>query len=223
MSRMFKTVTKTWNPFTGCLHDCTYCWARKLVKERLEPQGKKYKDGFAPTFHEGELSKRFRPGDFVFVSDMGDISFMPFFDQWCKVLDVVKNHPHTSFLLQTKNPLVFVKGLNLEPNIYIGATIESNRDYGLTKAPAPEQRYHAMCLIDYRKFLSVEPIMDFDLETLVRWIRDIRPEIVEVGADNYHNNLAEPPWEKVEALLKSLREFVPRVIEKDGLERLKES
>ena len=71
-----------------------------------------------------------------------------------------------------------------------------------------------------RKFISVEPIMDFDLEVLVDWMRQIKPDIVEIGADNYHNCLPEPPWEKVEALLETLREFVPRVIEKDRLHRL---
>ena len=23
---------KTWNPITGCLHDCEYCYARKIAK-----------------------------------------------------------------------------------------------------------------------------------------------------------------------------------------------
>ena len=63
--------------------------------------------------------------------------------------------------------------------------------------------------------------MDFDLEVMTRWLREIKPDIVEIGADNYHNHLCEPSWEKVRALLESLRKFVPRVVEKDGLERLK--
>lgn len=63
--------------------------------------------------------------------------------------------------------------------------------------------------------------MDFDLGGFVHWLEMLRPEIVEIGADNYKHHLNEPPWWKVEALLEELRRFVPRVVEKDGLERLK--
>ncbi|MCL0048393.1 hypothetical protein M1N20_02975 [Dehalococcoidia bacterium] len=70
------------------------------------------------------------------------------------------------------------------------------------------------------KFISIEPIMDFDLEVLTQWLDRIKPGIVEVGADNYCNHLPEPPWWKVEALLKNLRGICPRVVEKEGLERL---
>ena len=64
--------------------------------------------------------------------------------------------------------------------------------------------------------------MDFDIENIVRWIGNISPEIIEVGADNYHNNLPEPSPEKLKQLLANLRTICPNVIEKDGLERLKE-
>jgi DNA repair photolyase len=30
MTRMFDFVTETWNPITGCSHECVYCWARRL-------------------------------------------------------------------------------------------------------------------------------------------------------------------------------------------------
>ncbi len=63
--------------------------------------------------------------------------------------------------------------------------------------------------------------MDFDLVTFVRWIGNIKPEIIEIGADNYNHNLPEPNPDKVNALLKLLRDICPTVIEKHGLERLK--
>jgi hypothetical protein len=63
--------------------------------------------------------------------------------------------------------------------------------------------------------------MDFVPKTLSRWIGHIQPEIVEVGADNYRNGLVEPPWEKVEELLKMLRQICLTVVEKPGLERLR--
>ncbi|GAH18366.1 unnamed protein product, partial [marine sediment metagenome] len=47
------------------------------------------------------------------------------------------------------------------------------------------------------------------------------PEIVEIGADNYHNNLPEPEWSKVDSLMSNLKSYGIKVVEKDGLERLK--
>jgi DNA repair photolyase len=221
---MFKTITRTWNPFTGCLFDCTYCWARKLALEKLQTRGKKYKDGFSPCFHPYELNRRFKPGDFVFVSDMGDIAFARL-EQRRAIVRRVSEFPETRFLFQTKDPRIYDgPTFNNLPNVYLGTTLETNRNYGVTRAPSPLDRYLAMVSLQIKcrhKFLSIEPIMDFDLNTLERWIGHIQPEIVEVGADNYHNDLPEPSWEKVEALLEALRKFVPRVIEKDGLARLK--
>ena len=63
--------------------------------------------------------------------------------------------------------------------------------------------------------------MDFDLAELGEWVAEIQPSIIEVGADNYHNHLPEPPWWKVERLLENLRGICATVVEKKGLERLK--
>ena len=57
------------------------------------------------------------------------------------------------------------------------------------------------------KFISIEPVMDFDIEVLVRWMQDIHPEIVEIGYDNYAHHLPEPPLSKTEELIKSLSTF----------------
>jgi hypothetical protein len=55
--------------------------------------------------------------------------------------------------------------------------------------------------------VSVEPIMDFDLEILVQWISDIKPILVHVGYDNYNNNLPEPSLSKTMQLIDILRKF----------------
>lgn len=73
--RMFDVISKTWNPVIGCLHSCSYCWARKLVETRLK-NSEKYKDGFMPKLVDKELRKKFHD-QFVFVSDMGDL-----FGEW---------------------------------------------------------------------------------------------------------------------------------------------
>lgn len=223
MTRMFKTITKTWNPYVGCLFECYRggCWARKLALEKLNHLPR-YSDGFKPKLIEKELLKRFKPDEFVFVSDMGDISFATK-EEILRILGRIREFPLTNFLIQSKNPWAFWHWrVTFPDNVYLATTIETNRDYGLTKAPAPFERYNAIVqFLHPHKFISIEPIQDFDLGRLMEWMTAINPEIIEVGADNYHNHLSEPTWSKVEELLERLKEFCPKVVEKQGLERLK--
>ena len=230
-SRMFQVGGKpmrTWNVHVGCHFDCIYCNARRTALTRLR-NSPRYKDGFTPHLVEKELSKKFDPGDFVFVGYMGDISFASR-SIIMNLCQRINEQPEVNFLFCTKNPLIYANTNVWPENLYLGATIETNRDYNLTRAPAPLHRYEAMRALDHpKKFISIEPICDFHLRTLVAWMKEIGPEIIEIGADNYHNNLPEPkseksgaraPW-KVNWLLEDLREFCPTVVEKVGLERLK--
>ena len=225
MTRMFLAPNgkrmRTWNIFTGCNFDCYYCWARKLVTTRLAHLEKYNSVGFIPTFHPKELNVTFKPNEFVFVSSLGDIRFASW-PELKEILAIIQKYPQTQFLLQTKDPSMFLNGRTWESNIYQGATIETNREITVSKAKQPIKRYHAFAENSHpHKFLSIEPIMDFDIEVFLSWIKDIKPEIVEIGADNYRSCLPEPSWDKVEALLKGLREICPTIIEKQGLERLK--
>lgn len=219
-TRMFTFNGKrmiTWNFFTGCNFNCSYCWARKLVEGRLK---KSYPNGFIPTTHPERFNRHFKPDDFVFVISMGDIAFAPSVVE-DYIITVAHRYPKTKFLLCSKMPDIFRKIKFHQPNIYLGTTLETNRDYHLTQAPSPRDRYLAMRDLTHpHKFIPIEPIMDFDLLTFVRWIGHIKPEIIEVGADNYHNNLPEPSSQKLESLLTHLKHICPTVIEKDGLERL---
>jgi DNA repair photolyase len=230
MTKMFTIPTvsgtktmQTWNVFTGCRHACSYCWARPLALGRLRGR-QKYSQGFAPTFHPGELGKTFKPGQFIFVASMGDISFAEARDVY-QVLQVIRRYPETMFLFCTKNPRCYLlwEDMRFPENLYLGATIETNRRYpDVSRTPTPFDRYLALGAVKHHtKFVSIEPLMEFDLDILIRWLREIRPEIVEVGADNHGHCLREPGPEKVRELLAELRNFVPTVVEKEGLSRLK--
>jgi len=211
---------RTWNCHVGCFFECTYCNARRLATTRLK-HSPRYKDGFSPHMVREEFGRRFKPGDFVFVGYMGDICFAsrPIIIDICRI---IQEQSAVNFLFCSKNPSIYGHwNLHWPENIYLGSTIETNRDYKLTRAPAPFYRYLAMRALDHpKKFLSIEPICDFDLDVMLSWITEINPQIIEVGADNYHNGLPEPPWDKVNHLLSSLRECIPTVIEKVGLHRL---
>ena len=70
------------------------------------------------------------------------------------------------------------------------------------------------------KSQCIEPVIGFDLVEFSNWIYDLNPEIVEIGADNYHNGLPEPSSDKVYKLIDILTLHGVNVIQKLGLERL---
>jgi len=212
-SRMFNIVGETWNPITGCMHYCRYCWARQLALTKLKIT-ERYRQGFKPRFNEEELKKNFKEG-VVFVSDMGDIFSPGVKKEWViKVIKHIARFTNTYFLFLTKNPQKYKEFIDImPPNAILGATIETNRDdlyikYRISHAPLPSLRYRAMKELDWPlKFVSIEPILDFDLNVFVECIKEINPFMVYVGYDNYGNKLPEPPLEKTMALIDELSEF----------------
>lgn len=212
-SRMFNIVSKTWNPVTGCLHACRFCWARRLAEIKLKNY-RRYRQGFVPRLNEEEFHAKFEEGDFVFVSDMGDLfgNFTP--KEWIlRVLDHVKKFPKTYFLFLTKNPSRYVNFIEDFPdNVIVGTTIETNKDdlyldNKISSAPIPSLRYESFKKLEWnKKFISIEPILDFDTEIFLKWIEEIEPIMVYVGYDNYDNHLPEPPLAKTLKLIEALRE-----------------
>lgn len=217
-SRMFDVVTTTWNPITGCKHNCVYCWARRLVNSRLKGT-KKYRRGFEPTIHEREFKREFKPNEFVFVSDMGDMwgSWVP--EEWIvRVLEHVARFPKTTFLFLTKNPQRYgefrdlLSGLD---NVILGATIETDlqteyMSWRISEAPAPDARFAGMYYMHYCGFrnlmISVEPVLEFS-DYFPKRIKNVEPRFVYVGYDNYMCRLPEPPLSKTLWLIDELKRF----------------
>jgi hypothetical protein len=57
-----------------------------------------------------------------------------------------------------------------------------------------------------RKMISIEPILDFDLNTFSKWIEDINPFIVYVGYDNYCYKLREPTLKNTNELIDKIKD-----------------
>jgi len=201
-SRMFTLEGKrlpTWNPVTGCLYMCKYCWARKMATTKLR-HTRKYRLGFKPQIHMHEFKRKFKKGELYFVSDMGDLfgSWVP--SEWIvKVLKHIERFPGTRFLFLTKNPARYFEFIDVFPrNVVLGATIETDRDtiyvgHGVSRAPLPTSRLRAMGKLEWKhKLISIEPILKFNLKRMVEWMITINPEIIYIGYDNYGNKLPEP-------------------------------
>jgi protein gp37 len=193
-NRMFPFITHTWNPLGGeCPHNCKGCWAKAYINriKMVKYQGP-YK------IDEKQINRKFKPGSFVFVCDMLDLfaANVPM-EAISLIMRKIETQPDVTFLLLTKNPR-YMWVMELPKNVVAGATIESEFDprlYGFdySKAPLMNDRIKAMIDInDSRKFVSIEPIMDFSPGAFLSAIRNIKPEFVAVGFDNYNSGLPEP-------------------------------
>ena len=106
------------------------------------------------------------------------------------------------------------------PNVIVGTTVETNRSTKeISKAPHPYSRSTWLEEFGTQKMISIEPIMNFDLEPFVRQIRWVSPEFVSIGADSKNHNLPEPPAGKIKELIAELGKFTEVRI-KPNLNRL---
>ena len=117
----------TWNPVTGCLHGCEYCYARRIAERfgthnkyerpyepvldvpirRVRTEAEPYPYGFMPTFHRyrlGEPARWTKPRT-VFVCSMADLmgEWVP--NPWKQdVIAACKAAPQHRYMFLTKNP-----------------------------------------------------------------------------------------------------------------------
>jgi protein gp37 len=216
----YNWITNSHNHLAGeCQHMCRYCYVDNPRFGRPE----RYKGELRLV--EKEFSVKYGIGKTIFIENMNDLFAdnvsIEFID---RVLAHCREWPNNTYVFQTKNPMRYVSVPleNWPQNKLIGATIETNRDIvTISKAPPAEERAYAMKLIAGRKFLTIEPIMAFDLSVMVNWIIKIKPEFVNIGADSKRNKLDEPSWAEVQALIKAIKDNGIEVREKSNLERLK--
>ena len=213
---MYGFVTHTWNTLLGrCLHGCMYCY--NLGKPFFEGKLR---------FNEKNLKDNLGSGNYIFVGSSNDLFAANVPEEWIiKTMNHCKKYPQNKYLFQTKNTSVFYHYKEYAPNdSIIGTTIETNRETNkLSNAPHIEERAYFLGQLDSEKFkrmVTIEPIMDFDLNELVLIIRMCRPNFVNIGADSKGHNLPEPSPEKVEALIKELKKFTIVKI-KSNLKRLR--
>ena len=106
----------TWNPVTGCIHACTYCYAR-AISARF-PNA--FPAGFTPLFHPERLDApantripKAHAGDpaygRVFVVSMGDMYGRWVPQEWIDQIHAVEHeHPEWEYLHLTKFPARYV-------------------------------------------------------------------------------------------------------------------
>ena len=114
---------------------------------------------------------------------------------------------------------------SLPDDVVLGTTIESNRVHECMKdAPSPFMRATGMRELhvtqDYDTFITIEPILDFDLNELTDMILYADPNFVNIGADSKGHGLDEPTCEKIMELYERIIAAEIEVRKKINLERL---
>ena len=207
---MYSWVTHTWNAIKGqCSHDCTYCYMKRWGK--LNPT----------YFDRKEFKTDLGKGNFIFVGSSCDMWANDIPQEWIvETLDHCEKF-NNRYLFQSKNPVRMIGKLHLL-NAVVCTTIETNRWYPeiMQNSPLPDFRADSMGELFFNeRYITIEPILDFDLEPMVDLIRRCNPKQVNIGADSGNNGLPEPSFDKVMALIDELKKFT--VIEKKrNLKRL---
>jgi len=205
-----------------CQYHCQYCYVPNKIAPWLSRMGNdKYYGEPRLVEEEFKVPLIVPNGYVVFVQSCGDLFGFWVPDLWIiKILERIREFPQTTFLLQTKNPARLFD-FDIPRNCVLGTTIESNRDYGDTKAPSPKERFLAFkkMPIERQLMIAIEPIKDFDLPVFLAWIGVIQPKFVSIGADSGENNLVEPSPLKLKQLLWQM-EIITEVRKKKNLNRL---
>ena len=208
---MYTWTTHQWNPIGGdCIHDCKYCYVNRWGKKP------------PLNFKEKYLKDNLETGRRIFVVSGGDMFAENVPSDWIfKTLEHC-NRFDNEYLYQSKNPYRFMEFIEYFPvrSIFC-TTIETNRIYQeMGNTPSPKNRSDGMWLLDdYKRYVTIEPIMDFDLDELVNLIRLCHPEQISIGADSGNKNLPEPSKEKLLELIYELKKFTV-IDQKRNLKRL---
>lgn len=148
-----------WNPVRGCLHNCPYCYGKRIDK--------RFGDGsFTPTFHPERLQEplKVKKPSRIFVGSMADL-----FGDWdwivedhggltigirrvlSEVFNIVNQCPQHTFIFLTKNPRG-MQGFDFPDNCWCGTSVENQE-----KA---DERIPELLRVDCKTlFVSYEPAL----------------------------------------------------------------
>jgi len=198
---MYAFITHTWNVVRGrCVHNCTYCYMHKIWDWKNTDDELR--------IATAELDLNLGVDKFIFVGSSTDMFAKNVPIDWIKrTLAACVKHANNKYLFQSKNPAVFTApDLKFPSDSVFVTTIETNRDQvDISDTPSPRERAIQLRKVRGRRMVNIEPIMDFDLDELVKLIMIADPEWITIGADSMRKDLPEPSPMKVQSLIKTLR------------------
>lgn len=151
----------SWNPVTGCLHGCEYCYARAIAARFTDA----FPAGFTPLFHHERLAApahttipqahRDDPAyRRVFVCSMADLYGRWVPDEWIdQVHGSMLAAPHWQYILLTKFPSRYA-GLDLPANAWVGTSVDEQK-----RVRIAEDAFRQIDDVKV-KWLSLEPLKE---------------------------------------------------------------
>jgi protein gp37 len=153
----------SWNPVTGCLHGCPYCYAREMATSASYRAT--YPAGFTPLFHHERLDA---PANTripkahehdpayrrVFVCSMADLygKWVP--DEWLdQIHAAMGRNLQWEYLLLTKFPTRYAK-VALPPGAWVGTSVDTQRRVNIA-----QEAMAAVTGVKVR-WLSLEPLLE---------------------------------------------------------------
>lgn len=182
----------TWNPISGCLHGCHYCYMRRMEK--------RFKWIMKPAFHPERLKEiyKIKKPSKIFVSSSGDMWGEWVKDKWIgDVLRAIDDNPRHTYQFLTKNPRGYEKWdlQSHTSNCWFGTTVDGTDQ---TKDNLDDFTLATGSLCRTTRFISFEPLLfpvDPDLD-LISWII--------IGADSTRG-AKKPPKEWADHLIEKAR------------------
>ena len=211
---MYGFISHTYNAIKGkCPHGCTFCYMNKFGEQK------------PLRLDEKELKTDLGSGNIIFVGSSCDMFADGIQEKWMRtVVEYCKQFDNIYFW-QTKNPFNLWRlnqHIGLPVRSIVCTTIESNIYYDqiCPDAPLPQERAAWLRKLPFERHVTIEPIMDFDMDKMVGLIGECDPKQVNIGANTNHKiKLPEPSTEKVYELIERLEDFTI-VHLKDNINRL---
>jgi len=222
---MYDWITHMHSHLGGeCPHRCYYCYVQR------NPRGVSGRYQGEVRLIREELGVNYGAGRIIFIEHMNDMFAEGVKEEWIRdIFAHCNQYKENTYIFQTKNPGRAHQFRDYFPKKFlIGTTIETNRDVKESKAPCPEERFLGIRKFlefdSYRDnteiFITIEPIMDFDVDVLFDWITKVYPSFVNIGADSKNTGLAEPSPDKVRNLISLLNSRGIAIRKKMNLHRL---
>jgi DNA repair photolyase len=173
---------------------------------------------------EKELRTDLGQYGFIFVCSGCDLFHRDVADAWIgRIVDYTKVFDNR-YLWHTKNPQRYLNWReSFGNNDVLCVTIETNFHIPeiMGNAPAPEKRANAIAALPekYKRMVTVEPIMKFNLKEFSYMILCTQPDQVNIGADSGNNRLPEPTSREAKNLIRVLERYT-KVVLKNNLNRI---
>jgi protein gp37 len=205
----------SWNPITGCKHDCPYCYARDIAQRFTNL----YRNGFDPSIwparfaapentHVPKMAEQDVAYRNVFTGSMADIFGRWVPEEWIHlVIERVQLNPQWNFLFLTKFPQRVHEFGKMPENAWMGTTVDCQE-----RVANAEKAFAKMG--GGIKWLSVEPMLTplkFSRLDLFDWI------VIGGASPSAKTPKWVPPFDWVADLHAQAREAGCAVYHKDNL------